>query len=575
MDYKEKYLYWTEDPFFDGDTKKELLAIKDEKEIQERFYKDLEFGTGGLRGIIGAGSNRMNIYTVRRATQGLANYILKKGTQDKGVAIAFDSRHMSPEFSLEAALCLNANGIKTYRFDTLRPTPELSFAVRHLGCTAGIVVTASHNPREYNGYKVYWDDGCQVTYPNDEGIINEVNAIEDYSLPKTMTLEDAVEAGLYNVIGKEIDDIYIETIKKYIIHPEIIEQAAKDLKIVYTPLNGAGRVPVTRVLKELGFTNVYLVEEQAEPDGDFPTIPYPNPEDPKTFTLALELAKKVDADIVMATDPDSDRLGIYCKDKDTGEFVIFNGNMLGTLIGEYIFREKELNKTLPENAAFVTTIVSTNLAKAIAKAHNAACFETLTGFKWICGQIREFEENNNNYKYIYGFEESYGCLIGDYARDKDGVSAVMMLAEIASYCKVRGETLLDELERMYKKYGYYSEELSFIVMPGMDGAEKISALMESIRKEPPTEIGGRKVKVFRDYRAGECLDLATGEKYPTGIPVSNVLYFELDNDSWCCMRPSGTEPKIKFYMGVKADSMEEAKAGSAAINKALMAIVEG
>ena len=575
MDYREKYEYWITDPYFDEATKNELKAITDEKEIQERFYKDLEFGTGGLRGIIGAGSNRMNFYTVRRATQGLANYIIKKGGQDRGVAIAFDSRNMSPEFSLEAALCLNANGIKTYRFDVLHPTPMLSYAVRKLNCIAGIVVTASHNPREYNGYKVYWEDGAQVTPPNDTGIIAEVNAIADYSEAKTMSKEDAVAAGLYNVIGPDLDDDYIRTIKSYIIHPELIEKAAKDIKIVYTPLHGTGNLYVRRVLKELGFENVYVVKEQELPDGNFPTVPYPNPEEPKAFELALKLAKEVDADIVMATDPDADRLGIFVKDASTGEYVIFNGNMLGTLIGEYIFREKELNGTLPENAAFVTTIVSTNLSKAIAKAHHAACFEVLTGFKWICGQVKQFEDAGNSYKYTFGFEESYGCLIGDYARDKDAISAVMMLAEIASYCYVNGETLLDELEKMYKKYGYYAERLRTLVMPGMDGAEKIKALMEKVRKQPPTEIGGFKVKEFRDYEAQICVDPETGEEHPTGIPVSNVLYFDLEGDCWCCMRPSGTEPKIKFYMGAKDDTMEAAKARTEDLENALAEIAEG
>ncbi|MBQ9828310.1 MAG: phospho-sugar mutase [Lachnospiraceae bacterium] len=575
MDYREKYEYWITADCFDENTKNELKAITDDKEIQERFYKDLEFGTGGLRGVIGAGSNRMNIYTVRKATQGLANYIIKNNGQDRGVAIAFDSRIMSPEFSLEAALCLNANGIKTYRYDTLHPTPMLSFAVRQLKCIAGIVVTASHNPREYNGYKVYWEDGAQVTPPHDIGIIDEVNAITDYAEPKTMSLEDAKAAGLFNVLGKEMDDEYISTIKTYIIHPEIIEKESKDIKIVYTPLHGTGNLFVRRVLKELGFENVYVVKEQELPDGNFPTVPYPNPEDPKAFKLALELAEKVDADIVMATDPDADRLGIFVKDAADGEYKIFNGNMLGTLIGEYILRERELNGTLPENAAYVTTIVSTNLSQAIAKAHNTKCFETLTGFKWICGQVKQFEDAGNSYKYVFGFEESYGCLIGDYVRDKDAVSAVMMLAEIASYCKANGETLLDELEKMYKKYGYYAERLRAVVMPGMDGAEKIKALMEKLRSDPPTVIGGYKVKEFRDYRSQICIDPETKEEHPTGIPSSNVLYFDLEGDCWCCMRPSGTEPKIKFYMGAKDETMDAAKKRTEDIETALTEIVEG
>ena len=560
MSYMDQYNFWLEDSYFDQDTKNELLAIRDnEKEIEDRFYKELEFGTGGLRGIIGAGTNRMNVYTVRKASQGLANYILKQGGADKGVAIAYDSRNMSPEFADEAALCMAANGIKAYVFDSLRPTPELSFALRTLGCISGIVVTASHNPPEYNGYKVYWEDGAQITAPKDKEIITEVKNVTDYHTVKSMDKQAAIEAGLYNVIGKEIDDAYMEELKKQIIHPEIIKEVANDIKIVYTPFNGTGNLPVRRILSELGFKNVYVVPEQELPDPNFTTLEYPNPEDPKAFTLALKLAKEKDADIVLATDPDADRLGVYAKDTKTGEYVSFTGNMSGMLIAEYILRERTASGTMPENPALVTTIVTTNMTQPVTKDYNVRLIEVLTGFKFIGEQIKLFEQTGCN-NYVFGLEESYGCLAGTHARDKDAVVAVMMLCEVASWCKKNNMTLWDQMIHVYEKYGYYKEDLYTITLKGVDGSKQIAAIMDQLRSNPPKNFGDLQVVSMRDYESGEITNLATGAKSETGLPKSNVLYFDLTNDSWCCARPSGTEPKIKFYMGVKGSSLEDAKA---------------
>ncbi|MCR5279660.1 MAG: phospho-sugar mutase [Lachnospiraceae bacterium] len=559
MSAREQYDYWVNDPYFDEETKKELKAIKDnESEINERFYKDLEFGTGGLRGIIGAGCNRMNIYTVRKATQGLANYILKQGTGDKGVAIAYDSRRMSPEFADEAALCLNANGIKAYVFDALRPTPELSFALRTKGCTAGIVVTASHNPPEYNGYKVYWEDGAQVAAPRDGEIIAEVNAVTDYSSVKTMDKEEAKAKGLYIVIGKDIDDLYMEELKKQIIHPEIIKEMSKDVKIVYSPFHGTGNVPVRRILKELGFENVYVVPEQELPDPDFTTLEYPNPEDPKAFKLALELARKVGADVVLATDPDADRLGIYSYDTESKDYVSFTGNMSGMLIAEYILRERSAMNTMPSDPALVKTIVTTNMAEPIAAKYGVDVIEVLTGFKYIGEQIKLFERNGGH-NYVFGLEESYGCLAGTHARDKDAVVAVMCLCEVAAWCKKKGITLWDQMLNIYKEFGYYKEDLYTITLKGIDGSKQIQEIMQKLRNNPPASLGEWKVLNFRDYQNDTIKDIATGAVKPTGLPKSNVLYFDLSDGAWCCARPSGTEPKIKFYMGVKGTDLSDAK----------------
>ena len=558
-DIKKTYEYWCTDPYFDEDTRAELKALEgNEDEITDRFYRDLAFGTGGLRGVIGAGTNRMNVYTVRKASQGLANYILKMGGKEKGVAIAYDSRRMSPEFADEAALCLNANGIKAYVFDALRPTPELSFALRTKHCIAGIVVTASHNPPEYNGYKVYWEDGAQITPPRDSEIIAEVNAVTDYNTVKTMALEDAKKAGLYEVIGREIDDLYMAELKKQILHPEIIKAVAKDIKIVYSPFHGTGNIPARRILKELGFENVYVVPEQELPDPDFTTLEYPNPEDPKAFTLALELARKVGADVVLATDPDADRLGIYSYDTKTKDYVNFTGNMSGMLIAEYILRERTKMGLMPEKPALVKTIVTTNMADPIAEKYNTKLIEVLTGFKFIGEQIKWFEERHT-YNYVFGLEESYGCLAGTHARDKDAIVAVMCLCEVAAWCKYNNMTLWDQMMNIYSEYGFFKEDLYTITLKGMDGSKKIQEMMDKLRNNPPMELSGLKVLSLRDYELGKIKNLATGEITPTELPKSNVLYFELENNSWCCARPSGTEPKIKFYMGVKGNSLEDAK----------------
>ncbi len=558
MNCKEQFEFWLNDSYFDEATKQELLAIRnDEKEIEERFYKDLEFGTGGLRGIIGAGTNRMNIYTVRKATQGLANYIKKQGGEEKGVAIAYDSRNMSPEFADEAACCLAANGIKAYVFDELRPTPELSFALRTLGCISGIVVTASHNPPEYNGYKVYWEDGAQVTAPKDKDIITEVKNVTDYKMVRTMDKEEAVKAGLYQVIGQDIDDAYMAELKKQILHPEIIKEVADDIKIVYTPLCGTGNKPVRRILSELGFKHVYVVPEQENPDPAFTTLDYPNPEDPKAFTYALRLAKEKNADVVLATDPDADRLGIYALDAKTGEYVSFTGNMSGMLIAEYIMRERRELGLMPENPALVKTIVTTNMADVMTKQYGVKQIEVLTGFKYIGEQIKLFEQTGSNH-YVFGLEESYGCLAGTHARDKDAVVAVMCLCEVAAWCKKHQKTLWDEMLAMYDKYGYFKEDLYTITLKGIDGTKQIAEMMDRLRSNPPKEFGDLKVLSFRDYQTGKVVNMQTGEESGTGLPESNVLYFDLSNDSWCCARPSGTEPKIKFYMGVKGNSLQDA-----------------
>ena len=554
---KKNYEYWCTSPIFDDATKSELKSLEgNEDEIFDRFYRELEFGTGGLRGVIGAGTNRMNFYTVGKATQGLANFINKQGAAAKGVAIAFDSRRMSPEFADTAACVLAANGIKAYIFDSLRPTPELSFALRTLGCTAGIVVTASHNPPEYNGYKVYWEDGAQITAPKDAQIIGEVNAIKDYAEIKKMTTEEAKDAGLYEVIGKEIDDKYMEALKKLVLHPEAIKQMASSLKIVYTPLHGTGNVPVRRVLNELGFEQVTVVPEQELPDGNFPTVSYPNPEDKKAFALALDLAKKVDADLVLATDPDADRLGVYAKDTKTGEYKVFTGNMSGMLICEYEMSQKKALGILPDNGALVTTIVSSNMAQAVAKEYGMKFIECLTGFKYIGEQIKFFEQTGSN-EYVFGFEESYGCLVGTHARDKDAVVAVMALCEAAAYYKTQGITLWDQMLNIYNKYGYYKEDLFTMTFKGADGAKKMQDMMDAYRKNTPKQVGAYKVLRLRDYKNDVITDLATGETVPTGLPKSNVLYFELENDAWFCVRPSGTEPKIKFYAGIKGTSLED------------------
>ena len=562
MDFRAEYEKWCTDPYFDEATRAELKALEgNDKEIEDRFYRTLEFGTAGLRGVIGAGTNRMNIYTVRQATQGLANYILSQGEEaaKRGVAIAHDSRNMHDEITDATALCLNANGIKTYVFPQLAPVPELSYAVRTLGTLAGVVITASHNPREYNGYKVYWEDGAQVTPPHDTSIMAEVAKVTSFDMVKTMDKEEAVKAGLYNVINDEVEEGYFSELRKLSIHPEIIKSMAKDIKIVYTPLHGTGLRPVKRVLSDLGFENVYIEPQQAVADGNFPTAPYPNPENPDAWELALKLAKEKDADIVLATDPDADRLGVYCKDTKTGEYVTFTGNMSAMLIAEYILSEKTKNNTMPENPALVESIVSTDMAKAIASAYGVKLIEVLTGFKYIGEQMLKFEKTGCN-NYVFGMEESYGCLPGTYARDKDAPAAVCMLCEVAAFYKSQGKTLWDGMIDMYEKYGYYREGISTMTLKGIDGAAQIDTIMSNAREKAPAQIGDYKVLAIRDYKNDTRKDMVTGETAPTGLPSSNVLYYELEDNAWCCVRPSGTEPKIKFYFGVKGESLADSQA---------------
>ena len=575
MTYKEQYQEWLLNPYFDEQTKEELRAIaSDDKEIKERFYKELEFGTAGLRGVIGAGTNRLNIYTVRKATQGLANYIISKGGQSKGVAVAYDSRRMSPEFAQEAALCLAANGVKAYIFDALRPTPELSFAVRTLGCIAGINITASHNPPEYNGYKVYWEDGAQITPPHDKGIMDEVQKVTDFCSLKTMGLEEAKAAGLYVTIGAQIDDAYMEALKAQVIHWDAIKAVGKELKIVYSPLHGAGNVPARRILKELGFENVYVVKEQELPDGEFPTVSYPNPEAEEAFALGLALAKEVDADLVLATDPDADRLGVYVKDNKSGEYKVLTGNMSGCLLEEYeLSQKKAVHGVLPEDGAVISTIVTSNMAGAIAKAYGLRFIEVLTGFKFIGQQILGFEQRGEG-TYLFGFEESYGCLIGTHARDKDAIVATMALCEAASYYKMQDKTLWDAMLDMYEKYGYYKDDIKSITLKGMEGLAKIQEILETLRKDTPTEIAGYKVLKARDYKVGTIKDLTTGDVAETGLPVSNVLYYDLSDDAWLCVRPSGTEPKVKFYYGVKGNLLEDAEYKSVVLGNEVVSMIE-
>lgn len=574
MDYLKEYKKWCESSEFDEETKKELLEIRnDEKEIEDRFYKELEFGTAGLRGVIGAGTNRMNKYTVGKATQGLANYILEQGTQEKGVAISYDSRKMSKEFSLQTALILNANGIKTYLFENLRPVPELSFAVRELGCTAGVMITASHNPPKYNGYKAYWNDGAQIIAPRDKEIIEKVNAITSYNEIKTITREEAEQKGLFHIVGTDMDDKYLDVLKSKVLNPEIVKKQGKDLKVVYTPLHGTGNTIAERLLKEIGLANVYVVPEQKDPDGNFPTVDYPNPEDPKAFKLALELAKKVDADVVLATDPDADRLGIFAKDTKTGEYMGYTGNMSALLIAEYRISQMKEKGILPKDGMFITTIVSSELAKAISKNYDLDCKEVLTGFKNIGKVMREAEETKSN-TYVFGYEESYGCLIGDYARDKDGIAAVMALCEAACYYKEQGKTLWDAMQEIYEKYGYYKEAQVSIVLEGADGAKKIQEMMTNMRSNLVEKIGDYKVLTFKDIKEDIVKNMETGEITKTGLPTSNVLYYALEDDAWCCVRPSGTEPKIKLYMGVKGTSNEDAEQKLEELKQSMVEIVK-
>ncbi len=574
MSYRDTYQEWLENPYFDEKTKAELKALEgNDKEIEDRFYKELEFGTAGLRGVIGAGTNRMNFYTVGKASQGLANYIIEMNGQEKGVAIAYDSRRMSPEFADAAALCLNANGIKAYVFESLRPTPELSFAVRTLGCIAGINITASHNPAEYNGYKVYWEDGAQITPPHDENIMAAVKSL-DITAAKTMEKEQAIAAGLYIPIGKEVDDQYIAELKKQVKNQEAIDAVQKDIKIVYTPLHGTGNIPARRILKELGFENVYVVKEQELPDGEFPTVGYPNPESDKAFELAVKLGNEVGADLLLATDPDADRLGVYVKGEEPGTYHVLTGNMSGSLLADYELSQMKKAGTLPEDGALIKTIVTTNLADDIAKYYNIDLIECLTGFKYIGQQILQMEQTGKGH-YCFGFEESYGCLIGTHARDKDAIVATMALCEAAAYYKTKGMSLWDKMKEMYEKYGYWQDGIQSIELKGKEGIEKIAGVLEQLRENVPTEIAGYKVLSARDYREDTIKNMVTGEVTPTGLPTSNVLYYDLEDGAWVCVRPSGTEPKLKFYYGIKGSDFDDAKQKRAALGQYMIDLVNG
>ena len=554
---KKKYEEWLNSDSISAEDKADLVSIAgDEKEIIERFYKDLDFGTGGLRGVRGIGTNRMNKYVIRKVTQGLANYMLKSDVdaKKKGIVIAYDSRIQSDEFAINTALVMAANGIKAYLFESLRATPELSFAVRELGALAGVVITASHNPSEYNGYKVYWNDGAQVVAPHDNLIIEEVNAITDLAQVKFIQEETAKEAGTLEIIGAELDDKFIAAIKKRALNPEAVAKVADTFKIVYTPLNGTGNRPVKRILSEIGVKHLYVVPEQEMPDGNFTTVGYPNPEEPKVFKLGIELAEKVGADTVMATDPDADRVGIAIK-KEDGTWMYPNGNQVGILLTEYILTNM---KKVPENGVIISTIVSTPMLDALAKANNVELMRVLTGFKFIGEKIKEFEKTGS-YEYIFGFEESYGYLSGTHARDKDAIVATMLIAEMAAVFNSKGSSIEKELAKIYEKYGYYSEGIEAVTMAGKEGLEKIDKLMSDLRSNPPLEIAGKKVKFFRDFKVKVEKDLIAKEEKILTLPASNVLQFVLEDDSYITARPSGTEPKIKFYFGVNDRDNEKSK----------------
>lgn len=550
MNHMDQYTHWTTSPFFSPETQKELKAIKDQKEeIKDRFYKELEFGTGGIRGVMGAGTNRMNLYTVGRATQGLADYIIEKGGRERGVAIAYDSRHMSEEFAREAAKCLAGNQIPVCLFTRLTPTPMLSFAVRRLSMIAGIVITASHNPPEYNGYKVYWEDGAQITSPRDEEISQFISRIADYSSIQHMSEKEAEEKGLFHWIKDDMEEAYIEEMEKYVLSPEAVHEAGKELTIVYTPLHGTGNLPVRHLLSHLGFSRVFAVEEQMEPDGDFKTVRSPNPEDPKAFELALRLAEKTKADLVLATDPDGDRMGVFVRDVNTEEYHQLTGNMAGVVLCSYLLSRKKELGILPECGAVIKTIVTTQMAKPLAEKYGMNLMEVLTGFKYIGEQIRLLEESGEAI-YQFGFEESFGCLVETCVRDKDAVSAIMTMCEAAAFYRTRGSSVWEELMKLYEEFGYYQECLESVTLKGEDGLLRIKAVMESFRNNPPKMAGGLNVEKIEDYE--------TGAGVEGKFPKSNVLRFLLEGSSWFCIRPSGTEPKIKLYFGVKGESFKEA-----------------
>ena len=562
---------WLSSPYYDEETKaeiREMMQNEDKTALIDAFYQNLEFGTGGLRGIMGAGTNRMNKYIVGMATQGFANYLLKAFPEDKqlSVVVGHDCRNNGRLFAETVAAIFSANGIKVYLFESLRPTPEVSFAIRHLHAQAGVNVTASHNPKEYNGYKAYWEDGAQVLAPHDKGIIDEVNKVKMEDVKQQAVPE------LIEIIGGEVDYDYMQAVHEAMIDQDVILRQ-KDLNIVYSAMHGAGRVIVPLCLRSWGFQNIHVVPEQMVIDGDFPTVSYPNPEAKEAFELGLALAKEKNADLVLATDPDADRLGVYVKDTKSGEYIPLTGNMSGSLLCEYVLSQKQASGKIPADGQVVKSIVTTNLVDAVAKNYGAELIEVLTGFKWIGKQVLKNEQEGKG-TYLFGMEESYGCLAGTHARDKDAVVAVMCLCEVAAWCKKHGKTLYDMMLEIYEKYGYYKETQYAITLKGIDGSKQIAAIMDKLRSNPPKKFGELDVVRVRDYEKDVITELATGKTYPTGLPKSNVLYFDLTNDSWCCARPSGTEPKIKFYMGVKGTSLEDAQNKVEALTAEVKAVLD-
>ena len=562
MNYMDVYNSWLESPVVDSETKEELLSIKDnDREIKERFYKDLEFGTAGLRGIIAAGSNRMNIYTVRKATQGLCEDIINcgKAAMEAGVVIAYDCRHNSALFAMESAKVIAANGIKAYVFDELRPTPELSFAVRHLKAARGIVITASHNPKQYNGYKAYGEDGGQLPPKSSDYVISVIEKTDIFNDVKVMDEQEARSKGLIVTIGAEVDEAYLAKVHEQSINETSIKNLGKDFSIIYSPFHGTGNKLVRKILSMIGAENVRVVKEQELPDPDFSTMKSPNPEEKEGFKYAIEMAKKEPADLIFATDPDSDRIGAIVKDA-SGEYITLNGNQMGVLLCEFILRNKKKNNTLSSKGVVIKTIVTTSMIYPIAKTYGVSVIDVLTGFKFIGEKIKDFEEHDYYNEFLFGFEESYGYLAGTYARDKDAVVAAMLIAEMAADYKEQGMTLYEGLISLYKKYGCYLEGTKSIVLEGIDGAEKINAIMDKFRNEPMTEYSGSKILRAWDVSAGTIKDIASGKVTELDLPKSNVLRFDLENNGWFAIRPSGTEPKIKFYFGVCEDSVEKANA---------------
>ena len=558
MKFLQKYKEWINSKTISEKIKSELTSLKDEKEIEDRFYKDLDFGTAGLRGIIGAGTNRMNTYTVSKATQGYAMY-LNNNFENPSVAIAYDSRNMSEEFAKATALTFAANGVKVYLFESLRPTPMLSFTVRELNCSGGVVITASHNPKQYNGYKVYGQDGGQITDEGVHEILSYINNIDIFEDVKTISEEEAMEKGLLQYIGEDIDKVYIEKVKSLILRKELVNEKAKDLNIIYTPIHGSGLMPIKRVLTELGFEKLSIVKEQENPDGDFPTTPYPNPEAKQVFELALEMAKDINPDIIFGTDPDADRIGVIVKD-NSGEYKVLTGNETGMLLAHYMLKSLKDRNELPENAAVIKTIVTTEAVKNIVESFNAKLIDTLTGFKYIGEKIKEFEETNSN-TFIFGLEESYGYLAGTFVRDKDAVVAATLITEMTLYYKEKGLTLYEALINLYEEYGYTKETLVSIELQGKEGQDKITKCIDTLRNDKVTEINGIKVVKAFDYKLSEEVSYENNDviKSEINLPKSNVLKYILEDDSWFVVRPSGTEPKMKVYLSIVGESLKSSE----------------